>query len=90
MLALIIYALLALNLITFIIYGIDKRKAKKSRWRIPESSLILLALLGGSIGAWLGMKTWRHKTQHPKFYIGIPLIISGQIILLIYLIKAYT
>ena len=90
MLALIIYALLALNLITFIIYGIDKRKAKKAKWRIPESSLILLALLGGSIGAWLGIKAWRHKTQHAKFHIGIPLIISGQIILLIYLIKAYT
>ena len=90
MLALFIYALIALNLITFITYGIDKFKAKKSRWRIPESTLILLALIGGSIGAWLGMKTWRHKTQHAKFYIGIPLIISGQIILLIYLIKAYT
>ena len=90
MLALIIYALLALNLITFITYGIDKRKARKSRWRIAESTLILLALLGGSIGAWLSMKTWRHKTQHAKFYISIPLIISGQIILLIYLIKAYT
>ena len=90
MLAIIIYALLALNLITFITYGIDKRKARKSRWRIPESTLILLALLGGSIGAWLGMKTWRHKTQHAKFYISIPLIITGQIILLIYLIKAYT
>lgn len=90
MLALIIYALLALNLITFITYGIDKRKARKSHWRIPESTLLLLALLGGSIGAWLGMKAWRHKTQHAKFYIGIPLIISGQIILLIYLIKAYT
>lgn len=90
MLALIIYALLALNLITFITYGIDKLKAKKSRWRIPESTLILLALIGGSIGAWLGIKVWRHKTQHKKFYIGIPLIITGQIILLIYLIKAYT
>ncbi|MBQ2122386.1 MAG: DUF1294 domain-containing protein [Bacteroidaceae bacterium] len=90
MLALIIYALLALNLITFIIYGIDKHKAKKAKWRIPESTLILLALIGGSIGAWLGIKAWRHKTQHPKFYIGIPLIITGQIILLIYLIKAYT
>lgn len=90
MLALIIYALLALNLITFITYGIDKLKARKSHWRIPESTLILLALLGGSIGAWLGMKTWRHKTQHKKFYIGIPLIITGQVILLTYLIKAYT
>ena len=90
MLALIIYALLALNLITFITYGIDKLKAKKSRWRIPESTLILLALLGGSIGAWLGIKVWRHKTQHAKFYIGIPLIIIAQTVLLTYLIKAYT
>ena len=90
MLAIISGILLTLNLLTFIIYGIDKFKAKKAKWRIPESTLILLALLGGSIGAWLGMKAWRHKTQHAKFYIGIPLIISGQIILLIYLIKAYT
>ena len=90
MLAIISGILLTLNLLTFIIYGIDKRKAKKAKWRIPESTLILLALLGGSIGAWLGIKAWRHKTQHAKFYIGIPLIISGQIILLIYLIKAYT
>jgi uncharacterized membrane protein YsdA (DUF1294 family) len=67
MLALIIYGLLALNLITFITYGIDKRKAKKSRWRIAESSLLLLALCGGSVGAWLGLKVWRHKTQHKKF-----------------------
>lgn len=90
MLALIIYALLALNLITFITYGIDKLKARKSHWRIPESTLLLLALIGGSIGAWLGIKVWRHKTQHKKFYIGIPLIITGQVILLTYLIKAYT
>ncbi len=90
MLALIIYALIALNLITFIIYGIDKFKAKKAKWRIPESTLILLALLGGSIGAWLGIKVWRHKTQHKKFYIGIPLIIIAQTVLLTYLIKAYT
>lgn len=79
MLALIIYALLALNLLTFIIYGIDKRKAKKANWRIPESTLLLLALIGGSIGAWLGIKVWRHKTQHKKFYIGIPLIIITQV-----------
>lgn len=87
MLALIIYALLALNLITFIIYGIDKRKARKSCWRIPESTLILLALIGGSIGAWLGMKTWRHKTQHAKFYISIPLILVAQVIVIIILAK---
>ncbi len=71
---------LQLNLITFIIYGIDKFKAKKSKWRIPESTLLLLAFIGGSIGAWLGLKVWRHKTQHKKFYIGIPLIMIAQVI----------
>ena len=80
MLQIIIYALFALNLITFIIYGIDKLKAKKSKWRIPESTLLLLAFIGGSIGAWLGLKVWRHKTQYKKFYIGIPLIMIAQVI----------
>lgn len=84
MLALIIYALLALNLLTFIIYGIDKFKAKKAKWRILESTLLLLALIGGSIGAWLGIKVWRHKTQHKKFYIGIPLIIITQVALILF------
>jgi uncharacterized membrane protein YsdA (DUF1294 family) len=84
MLALIIYALLALNLLTFIIYGIDKFKAKKAKWRIPESTLLLLALLGGSIGTWLGIKVWHHKTQHKKFYIGIPLIIITQVALILF------
>lgn len=84
MLALIIYALLALNLLTFIIYGIDKFKAKKAKWRIPESTLLLLALLGGSIGAWLGIKVWRHKTLHKKFYIGIPMIIITQVALILF------
>lgn len=84
MLTLIIYTLLALNLLTFFIYGIDKLKAKKAKWRIPESTLLLLALLGGSIGAWLGIKVWRHKTLHKKFYIGIPLIIITQVALILF------
>ena len=86
MLALIIYGLLALNLITFITYGIDKRKAKKSLWRIYESSLLLLALCGGSVGAWLGLKVWRHKTQHKKFYIGIPVIMAVHFALVIWML----
>ena len=89
MLALIIYGLLALNLITFIAYGIDKRKAKKSRWRISESSLLLLALIGGSVGAWLGLKVWRHKTQHKKFYIGIPVIMVVQATLFFLIIREF-
>ena len=86
MLAIISGILLTLNLLTFIIYGIDKFKAKKAKWRIPESTLLLLAVFGGSIGAWLGLQVWRHKTQHKKFYIGIPVIIVVQIALSIYLL----
>ena len=89
MLALIIYGLLALNLITFITYGIDKRKAKKSRWRISESSLLLLALCGGSVGAWLGLQVWRHKTQHKKFYVGIPVIMVVQATLFFLIIREF-
>lgn len=86
MLAIISGILLTLNLLTFFIYGIDKFKAKKAKWRIPESTLLLLAVFGGSIGAWLGLQVWRHKTQHKKFYIGIPVIMAVQMALSIYLL----
>jgi uncharacterized membrane protein YsdA (DUF1294 family) len=86
MFPIIIYALFALNLLTFLIYGIDKFKAKKAKWRISEATLILLAVIGGSIGAWLGLKVWRHKTQHKKFYIGIPIILTLQVIATIYIL----
>ena len=79
---LLIY-LLVINVATFFTYGIDKWKAKKSKWRIREAALIGLAVLGGSIGAWLGMKTWRHKTMHKKFKYGIPLILVAQLALLL-------
>ena len=78
--------LFGINLITFIIYGIDKLKAKKGKWRTPESTLLLLAIVGGSIGAWCGMKVWHHKTMHKKFRYGIPLIIAIQIGLSFYMI----
>lgn len=78
------YYLLFVNLMAFAVYGIDKLKARKSRWRIPESTLISLAVLGGSIGAYCGMKFWHHKTLHRKFYIGIPLILLLQILLAVY------
>lgn len=73
--------ILLLNLVTFVVYGIDKYKAKRGKWRIAESTLLLLALLGGSIGAWLAMKTFHHKTMHKKFYIGVPVIIALHVIL---------
>ena len=75
--------LAAINVVSFLMYGIDKFKAQHARWRIPESALIGLAIIGGSIGAWLGMMIWRHKTQHKKFKYGVPLILVVQIVLLI-------
>ena len=79
------YYLLGINAVTFIVYGIDKYKAKKAKWRIPEATLLLLAVLGGSIGAWMGMKVWHHKTKHKKFKYGIPAILLIQIAQMTYL-----
>ena len=77
---------LAINAVAFIVYGIDKYKAKKAKWRIPETTLLLLAAIGGSIGAWAGMRLWHHKTMHKKFKYGIPLIITFQVALAVYLL----
>lgn len=81
----VLYYLVTINAITFLTYGIDKLKAMKNKWRIPEATLLLLAVTGGSIGAFLGMKVWHHKTMHKKFTYGIPLIIAVQILFLNYL-----
>ena len=78
--------LLVINVATFFTYGIDKWKAKKGKWRIREAALLVLAVLGGSIGAWLGMKVWHHKTMHKKFKYGIPIIIIVQLAILGYLL----
>ena len=78
--------LAVINVVTFFMYGIDKWKAKKSKWRIREAALLGLAVLGGSIGAWLGMKVWHHKTLHKKFKFGVPAIIIVQIALIGYLL----
>lgn len=72
-----------MNVVTFFLYGMDKLKAKRSKWRVPEATLLLFAVLGGSVGAWLGMKIWHHKTQHKKFKYGLPLIIFIQIVAVI-------
>ena len=82
--------LAVVNVVTFFIYGIDKWKAKKSKWRIRETSLLGLAVLGGSIGAWLGMQVWHHKTQHKKFKYGVPAIIIVQLALIVYFIITKT
>jgi len=80
----IIY-LVAINLITFVAYGVDKWKAQNNRWRISEATLLTLAAIGGSIGAWAGMKTFHHKTLHAKFRYGVPAILLLQLALLGYL-----
>ena len=96
----LLYYLIVINIVTFLVYGIDKwrstsgrllptgrKKAKQGSGRISEASLLILAVIGGSIGALLGMKIWHHKTMHKKFKYGLPLILIIQIILIGYLSK---
>ena len=83
----LLYYLIVINVVTFLVYGIDKLKAKQGSWRISEATLLILAAIGGSIGALLGMKIWHHKTMHKKFKYGLPLILIIQIILIGYLSK---
>ena len=78
---LLLFYLSILNLFGFIMFFIDKQKAKRQAWRTPEATLISIALFGGSIGCLLGMYLFRHKTQKPKFYIGIPVILGVQVFL---------
>ena len=75
---------LLVNIVTFMTFGVDKFKSKKGRRRIPESSLLLLAAVGGSVGALLGMEIFRHKTLHAKFKFGVPAILVVQIIIAVY------
>lgn len=77
--------LTVINLLTFIVYGADKRRAKKGKWRVPEKTLFLLPLLGGSIGALLGMRVFHHKTKHWYFVWGIPAILLAQIALAVWI-----
>lgn len=70
--------LILINLVSFILFGIDKYRARHGKWRIPEATLFTVAIIGGSIGAYVGMSVWRHKTKHKQFTIGIPLIILLQ------------
>jgi len=73
--------LLLINAVAFLLMRIDKQKARKNRWRIPESTLIMTAVLGGSIGALAGMYLFRHKTKHLKFTLGVPAILVIQVFL---------
>lgn len=75
---LLIVYVVAVNAVAFVVYGVDKYKAQKAKWCIRESTLLLLAVIGGSAGAWLGMKIWRYKTCHAKFRYGVPAILLIQ------------
>ena len=93
--------LIVINIVTFLVYGIDKwrstsgrllptgrKKATQGSWRISEATLLILAVFGGSIGALLGMKVWRHKTQHKKFKYGLPLILLAQIAIIYFICRS--
>ena len=75
--------LIVINVAAFLLMLIDKVKAKKNLWRIPEATLFLVAAIGGSIGSLLGMYTFRHKTKHIKFIVGMPLILAAHIVIAI-------
>ena len=74
-----------MSLIAFAAFGLDKYKAKTDKWRTPEKTLFLLAIIGGGIGAFLGMQVFRHKTKHTQFVIGIPVIMIAQLALIAWL-----
>ena len=80
--------LIALNLVAFVLYGLDKLKAKRGAWRIPEATLLLIAAVGGSLGALLGMELFRHKTKHWKFKILVPLFLAIHVALGVYMVQS--
>ena len=83
----ILLLLVAVNLVSFTLYGLDKLKAKKGLWRIRESTLLLIAALGGSVGALLGMEVFRHKTKHWQFKVLVPVFLVLHIALAVWLVK---
>lgn len=78
--ALIVY-IIAINIVSFMMFGIDKYKARRGQWRISEAALLGVAAIGGSIGSWTGMKVWHHKTLHSKFRYGVPIMLLVHIAL---------
>lgn len=78
--------LLIINAIGFLLMLVDKHRARKNRWRIPEATLMGVAAIGGSVGALIGMYTVRHKTKHLKFTMGIPLILAAQFAILAHIL----
>jgi uncharacterized membrane protein YsdA (DUF1294 family) len=85
----LIYYLIVINALAFFIMGYDKRMAQKKKRRIPERHLFWYAFIGGSVGAFIGMRVFRHKTQHPSFQYGIPAIILLHIAAAVYFLLFY-
>ena len=85
-----LFYLLLINAASFLLMLADKLKARKNRWRIPERTLMLSALLGGSIGALAGMYLFRHKTRHAKFTIGIPAILIAEVFLIFWIFSRFS
>ena len=83
----LLYAIIFINIITFFVYGLDKLKAVNHWWRIPEAVLLGLAVAGGSVGAYLGMQVFRHKTLKPLFRFGVPVILLAHVIVTFYVYK---
>lgn len=83
----LLYTIAVWNLIVFLMYGIDKLKAIKNKWRISEKTLLISAFLLGGVGAFFGMRIWRHKTQHKLFKVLIPLFAILTIVLVWYMVK---
>lgn len=79
----LIFYLLLINTVGFVLMGLDKRKSRKNKWRIQESTLLKTAIAGGCIGVWLGMNKFHHKTKNKKFSSGIPAIFGIHIIIII-------
>ena len=82
----LLWYLAAVNLVTFTVYGVDKAKARRGAWRVPEKTLFLLPLLGGSVGALLGMRVFHHKTKHWYFVWGVPATLLAQLALAVWLL----
>lgn len=85
----IILYVLIINIIGFLAMGIDKFKAKRGYWRIPENTLIMIAVLGGGLGDLIGMYTFRHKTKKGKFFVGIPVILVLEILIIIFFVSDF-
>ena len=84
--SILVWYLAAINFTTWVAYGLDKGRAKSGKWRIPERTLLLLALVGGSLGALAGMIMFRHKTRKPKFYISVPVMFVAHCVIVTMLV----